>query len=321
MGLGQGAGGDHLTAGLEMRDAAWAFDAYEAVRRRLPRTAYPAVSQNVRDLSELADRFDVFLLDAFGVLNVGQQAIPGAPARVAALQAAGKIVIVLSNAASYPKRILLQRYARLGFHFDPADVLTSREVCLAEFAADPSDRIGLMAPETYGCEELEHLSVHFLNDDPATFAAADCFLLLGSGSWSEHRQSLLETALRARPRPVIVGNPDIVAPRETGLSMEPGHFAHRLIDATGCRPQFFGKPFPEIFEHALKRLPADIDHARIVMVGDTLQTDILGGQAAGFSTALVTGFGSLTGLKTDRAIEDSGIVPWFIMPRIKRGTL
>lgn len=293
-----------------LRDAPWAFDAYEAVRDRLPvpRNGFPEASRGVGSLADLADRFDAFLLDAFGVLNVGETAIPGAVARIAALQEMGKTVMVVSNAASYPKRVLLDRYARLGFRFAPHDVLSSREVLLTALGAMPG-RFGVIGPDSYGTEEMEHLDVRFLTDDPEDYAAVDGFLMLGSGGWTEHRQALLERALANRRRPVWVGNPDIVAPREGGLSLEPGHFAHRLQDVAGVTPLFFGKPFANVFEMALARAGT----GRAVMVGDTLQTDILGGRAAGLATALVTGHGALRGLDVDAAIARSGIVPDFIM--------
>ncbi len=56
--------------------------------------------------------------------------------------------------------------------------------------------------------------------------------------WTDARQTLLEASLQRAPRPVYVGNPDIVAPRENGFSTEPGSFAHRLADETGVSPQF-----------------------------------------------------------------------------------
>jgi ribonucleotide monophosphatase NagD (HAD superfamily) len=52
------------------------------------------------------------------------------------------------------------------------------------------------------------------------------------------------------------------------------------------------------------------------MVGDTLHTDILGGAQAGFATALVTGYGSLTGLDVTDAIAQAGLSPDFIVPNI-----
>jgi len=297
------------------RDSSWALDAYEEIRDRLPEARYPECSCRFDSLADLADEFDVFLLDAFGVLNVGESAIPGAPERIAALQAAGKRVIVVSNAASYPKRVALERFRKLGFDFSAGDVLSSRDVLIAALTrASPKGRLGLIAPETHGFEELEGLDLVFLADNPAPYAEVDGIVMMSSVPWTEARQALLETALTRDPRPVWVGNPDLVAPRETGLSLEPGHYAHRLADATGITPEFFGKPYGNVFEAARARLAADTDPARIVMVGDTLHTDILGGAAAGLATALITDHGALRDLDAGAAIARSRIVPDFILP-------
>lgn len=302
-------------SGPVLRDAAWAFDAYEAIRDRLPRAHFPAAPRPVDSLADLADDFDVFLLDAFGVLNVGEGPIPGAPERIAALQAAGKRVIVVSNAASTPKPVALARLRRLGFNIAADDLLSSREVLISALAdAPPAGRLGLIAPERYGFEELDGLDLVFLGDDPGPYGEVDGVVMMSSLPWTEARQHLLETALANRARPVWVGNPDLVAPRETGLSLEPGHFAHRLQDATGVVAAFFGKPYGNVFAAARARLAPETDPARIVMVGDTLHTDILGGAAAGLATALVTDHGALKALDAGAAIARSGIVPNFILP-------
>jgi HAD superfamily hydrolase (TIGR01450 family) len=298
--------------------SAWAFASYQAVRHRLPQARFPAASQTAPDLTALIGVYDIFLLDAFGVLNVGEVVIPGAVDHVAALQEAGKHVMVVSNAAGYPKRFLMARLARLGFSFNPDQVLSSREVMLAHLRVLPARPWGLMADALYGLEELDGLDATILGDDPAAYDAAQGFAFLGSGTWTDHRQHLLTESLQRNPRPVLVGNPDIVAPREGGLSLEPGHFAHLLADQTGILPEFFGKPYPAIFDMALFRAgaarPDVTDRARIVMVGDTLHTDILGGAAAGLHTALITGFGALLDLDAHAAIRAAGIVPDIILP-------
>lgn len=295
-----------------MTDTAAALAAYEAVRGRLPAARFPKAPRMVTGLTDLADEADAFLLDAFGVLNVGETAIPGAVEAVERLRDAGKRIMVVSNAAGYCKRVMLDRYRRLGFSFSADQVVSSRDVVLAALANRPRRLWGLMAASAHGTEGLAHLDTVFLADDPLAYDAAEGFLFLGAGEWSEARQAQLEAALIRRPRPVLVGNPDLVAPRETGLSLEPGHFAHRLADATGVTPEYFGKPFGNIFDHALARLPGT-PRQRIIMVGDTLQTDILGGAAAGLRTALVLGHGALLGLDADRAMRDTGIVPDFVM--------
>ncbi|WGH77301.1 HAD-IIA family hydrolase [Jannaschia ovalis] len=306
MGLGQGPGRDHLS------DFGDIFAGYEAVRARLPEAGPGGACAPARDLSEIADGFDIFLLDAFGVLNVGDGAIPGAVERVHALRDAGKRVLVVSNAAGFPHAKLMEKYDRLGFGFAPEDVVTSRKALLAALTGEAGRHWGVMANPDLGRADLEGLDLRFLGDDPADYEAAEGFLLIGSAIWTEARQDRLVRALRDRPRPVLVGNPDLAAPRENGASREPGHWAHALADATGVAPRFHGKPFADIFDLAFDRL-GHRPGRRALMVGDALHTDVLGAQVAGVASALVTGHGLLKGRDVAGAIAASGIRPDFVV--------
>lgn len=314
MGLGESAGRDHLMELRAPEATLKAFNAYEAVRHRLPMPPRQGAAVRAPGLLALADRFDAFVLDGFGVLNVGEAAIPGAVEVVTELQGMGKTVIVLTNAAGYPKRLLMQRYSRLGFNFEPANAVSSREVMLRALAHHPRHKWGAMAATKFGLEELEDHDIVFLGDDPALYAAVDAFILFGSSEWTLERQRLIEQALRDRPRPILVGNPDIVAPVEGGMSWEPGHYAHNMADAGGVEPEFFGKPFKAAFDAVLDRIPDTIDRNRIAMVGDTLQTDILGGLAAGIGSVLVTDHGFFANADFETGIELAKISPDYIIP-------
>lgn len=289
-----------------------AFAAYENVRHRLPDVRHKGACTLLPNLDALAPDFDVFFLDAFGVLNIGERAIDAVPERIARLQKAGKRVLVVSNAAGFPHAKLMEKYTRLGYDFAPDDVITSRKALLHGLTTEPPRRWGLMATESLGCADLEGLDVTYLAEDAAVYDAAEGFLLVGSAVWTPERQALLEASLIRNPRPVYVGNPDIVAPREDGFSTEPGAYAHQLADRTGVSPKFFGKPFGNIYDLAFARLDAP-DPARVLMVGDSLHTDILGGQIAGVKTALIAGYGFFGGHDVDLPIAQSGIAPDFIL--------
>tara|TARA_R110000850_G_scaffold63807_5_gene143844 strand:- start:104 stop:997 length:894 start_codon:yes stop_codon:yes gene_type:complete len=293
---------------------AQAFESYERVRHRLPVAKAGASCTRLPDLDALADDMDVFLLDAFGVLNIGETAISGVPERIAGLQKAGKRVMIVSNAAGFPHAKLMEKYKNLGYNFAPDDVITSRKATLHALRNAPPMKWGLMATQSLGRGDIEPFDMVYLAEDPAEYDAAEAFVLLGSAVWTETRQALLEASLRNAPRPVYVGNPDIVAPREDGFSIEPGHFAHRLADQTGVEPQFFGKPFGNIFDLAFAQIDK-IDLGRTVMVGDSLHTDILGGQAAGLKTALIAGYGFFAGHDVAGPIATSGIQPDYILQR------
>jgi HAD superfamily hydrolase (TIGR01450 family) len=237
------------------------------------------------------------------------------PERVADLQAQGKRVIVVSNAAGFPHAALMEKYARLGYAFAPEDVVTSRATLLAALNGGRGLHWGLMATRSTGLRDLEGLRLTYVEEDPGPYAEVDGFLLVGSAAWTEERQALLEAALIDRPRPVLVGNPDIVAPRERGFSAEPGHFAHRLADRTGIVPRFFGKPFADIYTQAFARLDPATPRERVLMVGDSLHTDILGAQVAGIRSALVSGYGFFSGTEIGAAIGRAGIRPDYVLAR------
>jgi len=296
------------------QDAVWAFNEYESIRHRLPAGRAGQRSLRVENLDAIADHFDVFLLDAFGVLNIGETAIPGVVERVDRLRARGKQVLVVTNAAGYPSSVLQARYKRLGYSFATDDVVSSRMALLTNLHAYPKCKWGMVAAPKFGREELPDGAI-FLEDDPDAYAEAEGFLMLGASAWIETRQALLAQALKDHPRALLVGNPDLVAPVEAGLSREPGHYAHRLADATGIAPVFYGKPFPAIFDMARQRIRAGVPDDRVVMVGDTLHTDILGGASSGFRTALIKNYGFFDGADPSEAIERSGIVPDFILDR------
>lgn len=289
-----------------------AVQRYEEIQGRLPTAQFPTSSIHRAHLGELTDYIDAFVLDGFGVLNVGDQAVPDAAQRVNDLRAAGKQVRVLTNGATLPVTNTLAKYQKWGMHFDASEVVSSRDALARKLAEHQNMRWGFSAVEESILASLVPDAV-LLRDDASIYESCDGFVLLGTGTWNFDRQALLQQALSAKARPVLVGNPDLVAPLPEGLSREPGLYAHALEDAKLTKPEFFGKPFDNAFAIVRESL-GDIDPARIAMVGDTLHTDILGGAQAGWKTVLITGHGLLRGLDVEAAIARSGIRPDFIIP-------
>ena len=292
-----------------------AFAAYEKVRRHLPAARFAGTCEPAADLGELADRFDVFVFDAFGVLNVGDTPIPGAVERVRSLRAAGKTCVIITNAASYDRAASFAKFQRLGFDFPATDIATSRQAAEeAALALDANDRwavLGLDRAET----GLLPFSPFDAGDDPALFDAAEGFLFLSNLRWTAARQRMLEESLARRSRPVVIGNPDIIAPREIGLSTEPGYFGYRLAELGLGAVSFHGKPFPSVYD-LVRRYHPVTSAGRVCMIGDTLHTDVLGGAAQGWGTVLVTGHGLFRGADYMARIRESGIVPDYIIPEI-----
>ncbi len=292
-------------------DRAGAIQRYIDIAHRLPSASMPDTTKSIDHLGDLIDDIDVFVLDGFGVLNVGANPVPGAVERIASLQQQGKQVLVLTNGATMPVSVTVEKYRSWGFEFELPHVVSSRNA-LEEAVAGCNNAIkwGVIGKQEAQIELLAPL-VTLLEDDAAAYDQADAFIFLGSGDWNDHRQSLLHHSLKHRKRRVLVGNPDLVAPQASAMSLEPGYFAHALADLDVCEPEFYGKPFGPVFDIVTRQIENVPSH-RIAMVGDSLHTDILGGAAYGWRTVLIKDHGLLKGSDHETLFELSGIRPDFI---------
>jgi len=294
--------------------ASWAFNRYQETLGRLPRVTRSGETVSIGDLSDIEDQFDVFVFDAFGVLNVGETPIEGAALRIEKLRQAGKQIVLLTNSASQSRQKIKKHFSALGFDFTFEEIVTSRDILIVALAGyDPKMSWGIIASDPLSFADLPCQTILL---DRANIADVDGFIFLRITEWTTDSHEELINALRAHPRPVLIGNPDLVGPRENSFSRQPGYFAHDIWDRTGIVPQFFGKPYANAFDLVRERLGDQGLEKRVVMAGDTLHTDILGATVAGFSTALVTGQGVMRGLDIKSCIEASGIHPDFILPTI-----
>lgn len=286
-----------------------AFARYEEVRHRLPGAAFPVGAIQLQSLADVAPYVDAFVLDAFGVLNVGQTPIPGAVERMSELRAMGKKLRVLTNAASDSGQAALRKYHRLGFDFSQDEVVSSRDVCADRLKQHL--QVGSWGALCADGDEFTDLHADIVRWGGEMRPKVDGFLMLSSAAIDPETFANLRGALESEPRPLLVANPDVVAPRENGLSLEPGYYAHALADAVGIEPVFFGKPFQNAYDDVKARLEG-VSPDRIAMVGDTLHTDVLGGAAAGFKTVLIEKFGLFANRDVAGFIAQSGIVPDYI---------
>lgn len=287
------------------------FDRYQEVRFRMPQAVTTSAFQDISSLIEIADQASAFVFDAFGVLNVGETLITGADQRLDELRAMGCKIRILTNAASYDRAGAIDKFQRLGLSIKDDEIVTSRDATLAVVTpgrwgviAAPEDQLGDIPPEWQR-----------LGDIAQDYDKVDGFLFLSTSNWTEPRQDMLAASLLKNERPVLIANADLVAPRNDGFSLEPGYFGHLLADLGIGTVQFFGKPFPEVYdlvELSLPNTPAD----RIVMCGDTLHTDIMGAAAKNWRTVLVTRDGLFSGHDTQVFCQKSGLYPDWRLARI-----
>jgi glycerol 3-phosphatase-2 len=270
--------------------------------------------RRVADVAEIADGFDLVVLDAWGVLNLGDAPIPTAAAAVDGLRRAGKRLIVLSNDGTRRGAAAAARHRRRGIAIADDEILAGIDLLPALIERlPPAGALGVIADGPLPFPDLLGTAPP-LGDDPAAYGRAKAILFLSSDGWSDGRQRLLEASLAAAPRPLVIGNPDVASPEPRRIAAEPGYFGHAAADRIGIAPLFCGKPFAPIYARLAARHP-EVAPDRVLCVGDTLHTDILGGRAAGYRTLLIED-GFCRGRDVLALAAESGIWPDFIAPRL-----
>lgn len=228
----------------------------------------------------LVTRHDTALLDLDGVLYVGPDPVSGAPEAVAAVRRAGLSVAYVTNNAARTPETVAAHLTEIGIDARPEDVVTSaqavaRMVADAVPAGSPVLVVGgegLVAALTdHGLRPVERAS-----DAPAAvvqgFSPDVGWRLLAEGTY----------AVRAGV-PWYASNLDATVPTPGGMAPGNGALVDVIARTTGRRPLSAGKPATPLHEEAVRRTGARTP----LVVGDRLDTDILGAHHAAVPSLLV----------------------------------
>lgn len=285
-----------------------------ATRRRYSSASAFTVHES---FSDLIHRYDAFILDQFGVMHDGVNALDGAVDCVRKLHESGKTLIILSN-TSAPSQAALKKLPKFGFdetHFLGAvtsgeeaskyirktfgsDRTPSKALFITWDASDANNPRLTATPQRF-LEECGNVQV------ATTIDEADFLLLHGSEVWYKgdslsqcslktfieegDLSSVLEPILREcidRNLPCVCANPDfVVQTPDGGQAHMPGKIAARYQELGGDTT-LFGKPHKEQFLACLDRL--GLDKTRVAHVGDSLHHDIAGAYHAGIPSVFVT---------------------------------
>lgn len=268
-------------------------------------------------LSTLAERYDVFFIDQFGVLRDGELAYAGAAAALASLKSAGKTIVILSNSGRSGD-YNATRLEGLGFERGSFDhFVTSGDVAvsLLEQGALPvptAKDTRCLTISSGGdrnlAERLGFASVKHAED-------ADLIILSGSEtetiSLDRYRSMLRPSAERGMP--CICTNPDLE--KLSGGSLLPSAGAIAAVyEEMGGTVLRVGKPYLPIYRHA-HDVCGFPELSRIVCIGDSPEHDILGARTFGADSAL-TRTGVNAGIREADLIEtlrNADLLPTFLV--------
>ena len=253
-----------------------------------------AMSPSPTRIQALITRYDAFLFDAYGVLVHRDGPLPGAVELLKTLTALGKPYLVVSNSAARLPDEAARRYQAFGFPLGPEQIVTAGELirdALLRHALEGKP-IAVLGPwgthrfvEEAGArpvpptQDFEGLVI----GDQVGFP----FLEFMDATLSRLIQRL-DQGLRT---PLILPNPDLIYPKPEGFGMTCGSLAlvieavlrQRYPGRSDLGFEVLGKPQPALFEEARRRAGTD----RLLMIGDQVETDILGASRLGIDSALV----------------------------------
>jgi HAD superfamily hydrolase (TIGR01459 family) len=249
--------------------------------------------QILRGIGAIADRYDGYILDVWGVLHNGVEPYPGVVDALGRLRAAGKTVVLLSNA---PMRASGVRTRLQGLGIAPSlygNILTSGEEVWQNLRDRTDPFYAALGTACLWVGPARHGSVVEDLPLPLTLvedvAAASFILNTGPDDLDEQatRYQPLLAAAAVRGLPMICANADLHVMQGDSVICCAGVLAQRYEDHGGP-VRWHGKPFPSVYR-GCRRLLDGIDPARILAVGDNFSTDIAGAAGAGLDCALVAG--------------------------------
>ncbi len=254
-------------------------------------------------IAGIADRYDGFVLDLWGVVHDGRKPYPGVPEALAALKARGKAVVFLTNAPRRAHAVagILDRMGLDRALYD--GIVSSGEVSWSHlkhrrdpFFAGLGTRCVHIGPE-------RDLSV--VDDGVAEIVAApkDADFLLNTGpddrlgpqSPDPYRAML--AACAALGLPMVCVNPDRAVMVAGQKVICAGALADIYLELGGAVREI-GKPDPEVYDPVLEMM-GNPQRAHVLAIGDSPHTDLAGAQAAGLDALW-----ALTGLAADAHGED-----------------
>lgn len=229
-----------------------------------------------------ADRFDAFLLDLDGVLYRGARAVPGAAEAVGSLRAAGKRIVFLTNNSARTPDQVAAKLEGMGIQAAPDEVVTSAQPTAAMLARSDDGR----SPSAYVVGQdgiraaLADAGIEILEGEPEV---AD-FVVVGWDDAVTYDRLRVAAVLVRRGARLVATNDDASFPAPGGeLWPGAGAILAAVETASGGSATVVGKPHRPLFEAALERAGT----RRAVMVGDRVETDVVGAVEAGLEAVLV----------------------------------
>jgi glycerol 3-phosphatase-2 len=226
------------------------------------------------------DSYDAALLDLDGVVYLGPIAVEGAPEAIARLYDRGVNIGFVTNNAARPPGAVAEHLRELGIPAREADVVTAAQAGAHLLATrfGPGAKILVVGGDGILAALAEHdlIPVRSADDEPVAVIQGWAFDL----TWEQLNEAAIAIHRGAH---WVATNTDPTRPTDRGVVPGNGAAVAAIAMAVDTRPEVAGKPYRPLLDETIERLGA----SRPIFVGDRLDTDVAGAQAAGLDSMLV----------------------------------
>jgi NagD protein len=243
-----------------------------------------------------------FLIDMDGVLIRGKTLIPGAQEFIKKLVEKQRKFLILTNNPIYSPRDLQYRLASAGLDVPESNLFTSA-MATAQFLANQRPNGTAFTIGESGLTSALHDVGYVLTSNKPDY------VVLGETNSYHFERITMAIRLIMEGARFIATNPDTSGPTESGIQPACGAMAALIKTATGISPYFIGKPNPLMMRSALNYIDSHSENT--IMVGDRMDTDVIGGIEAGMETILV-----LSGVTAKSDVERFPYRPTKILPSV-----
>lgn len=239
-----------------------------------------------------------YLMDMDGVLVHEEHVIPGADLFIAELIARDANFIVVTNNSIYTRRDLRARLRATGLDIPEERIWTSA-LATAQFLHTQRPGGSAFVIGEVGLTTAMHEAGYVLTDRNPDYVVL--------GETRTYSFEAITTAIRliGSGSRFVATNPDPTGPSRAGLLPAAGAVAALIEKATGRTPYFVGKPNPLMMRSAMRAIGAHSENT--LMIGDRMDTDVVGGLEAGMRTCLV-----LSGVSDAQTVNRFPYRPTFV---------
>ncbi len=274
---------------------------------------------NIINFESIVTQYKVVFFDAFGVLKNYEGFLPGIEKTINLLDEKGIEYYVLTNDASRSPEQLISSYIDHGLKGFSAEKMISSGMLAREFIRLKINKgtIAYLGTEdsVHYLDDLGHKTISMRELDLKDINEVEALVLLDDEGFNWQRDlNKTINLLQKRNIPAVVANTDAVYPvSKDHVAVAIGGLANLIESVVGKKMIRFGKPDAQMFNFAYQYIQQQghFEKDEILMVGDTLTTDIIGGNKFGIDTALVLS-GNTSPTNFDFKIRSTGIIPDYI---------